>query len=83
MTTEQSFIQAIEDVCYEVTRALDKHPPFNSAHEGHSVIREELDELWDHVRADTGYTEDAYKEAMQVAAMGVRYMLMVRARQRV
>lgn len=59
----------------ELLRAMTKHAPMHSAHEGHSVIREELDELWDHVKVDTGHTAEARKEAMQVAAMGLRYAL--------
>jgi hypothetical protein len=55
--------------------AITRHAPMNSPHEGHSVIREELDELWDHVRADTGRSTDARKEAIQIAAMGLRYAL--------
>lgn len=54
-------------------KAQRKHAPMNSPHEGHSVIREELEELWDHVKADTGQTPAALKEAIQVAAMGLRY----------
>lgn len=59
----------------EVLRAQAKHPKMNSPHEGHSVIREELEELWDHVKADTGQTPDARKEAIQVACTAVRYVL--------
>ena len=59
----------------ELMRAQAKHPLFNSPHEGHSVIREELDELWDHVKADTGRSPAAIKEAIQIAAMGARYAL--------
>lgn len=59
----------------ELYKAMTKHPGMHSAHEGHSVIREELEELWDHVRADTGKSADARKEAMQIAAMGLRYAL--------
>lgn len=59
----------------ELLSAMSKHRSMASAHEGHSVIREELDELWDHVKADTGQGADARKEALQVAAMGVRYAL--------
>jgi len=55
--------------------AMTKHPATHSPHEGWAVIWEELDELWAHVRADTGRTGDARKEAMQVAAMGLRYAL--------
>jgi hypothetical protein len=57
----------------ELLRAEAKHPPMHSPHEGHSVIREELDELWDHVKADTGSSHAAIKEAIQIAAMGARY----------
>lgn len=59
----------------EVIRAIEKHPPMHSPHEGHSVIREELQELWAHVRADTGRSAGARHEAIQVAAMGVRYLM--------
>lgn len=75
--------QALEDridailaaVRAEVLRAAIKHKPINSAHEGYAVLFEEVDELWDHVKADTGYSQDAMVEAIQVAAMGVRYNL--------
>jgi hypothetical protein len=82
MTTIEKFTDlnaridaAIHDLRNELFKAMVKHPTMHSAHEGHSVIREELEELWEHVRADTGRTPDARKEAMQVAAMGLRYAL--------
>ncbi len=60
----------------ELIKAMTKHAPMHSPHEGHSVIREELEvELWAHVVADTGRTTAARKEARQVAAMGLRYVL--------
>lgn len=61
----------------EVLRALRLHPrSFNSPHEGWAVIREELDELWDEVRRKGGGRgPEARKEAIQVAAMGIRYAL--------
>lgn len=64
---------AIEDVLAEFSRAEAKHKPFNSAHEGYAVIQEEVDELWDDVKADRH--EPALKEAVQVAAMGLRYVV--------
>jgi len=73
MTKEQELDLAIIDLRDELLRAFAKHPPMNSAHEGHSVIREELDELWDHVKQDTGGGDAARKEALQIAAMGLRY----------
>lgn len=83
MTEGSDFDKVMCDVIAEVDRAERKFPGFNSAHEGHSVLREEVEELWDHVKADTGYSEAAYHEAKQVAAMGMRYMLMVQARRTV
>lgn len=59
----------------ELLTAMSKHAGMHSPHEGISVIREELDELWDHVKADTGRTPEARKEALQVAAMAIRYVV--------
>lgn len=64
----------------EVESAVRKFPPFNSAHEGWAVIREEVDELWEEVKANRGYTTAARVEAMQIAAMAVRYMLDIEVR---
>jgi hypothetical protein len=58
---------------HELSRALERFDSFNSPHEGWAVIREELDELWDHVKANTGQGLDAHDEAMQIAAMALRY----------
>lgn len=65
----------ITDLQTEVYKAMHKHAPMRSPHEGHSVIEEEFDELWDHVKADTGRTPAARKEALQLAAMAVRYII--------
>ena len=67
--------RVLDDLRAEVRRAQAKHTPMHSPHEGWAVIREELDELWEHVRHDTGRTPEARHEALQVAAMGVRYVL--------
>jgi len=44
----------------------------NSAHEGYAVLQEEVDELWDDVKHDN--LPGALDEALQVAAMGVRFI---------
>jgi len=67
--------QALESVAAELSRACDRFPAFNSPHEGWAVIREELDELWDHVRGNTGRGPEARKEAIQIAAMALRYVI--------
>ncbi len=63
------------EIAAEVRRAERKHAPLHIPHEGWSVIWEELEELREHVRADTGRSVEARKEALQVAAMGLRYVL--------
>jgi hypothetical protein len=77
MIRSEAIDYALDLVRQELIRAGVKHGMhFASPHEGHSVIREELDpELWDHVCADTGRTVEAGKEACQVAAMAVKYMI--------
>lgn len=59
----------------EALTAMDKWPPFNSAHEGFAVLLEEVDELKVHVwtnqkRRDL---EAMRKECIQVAAMAIRF----------
>ncbi len=77
--TKEEIIQhvdmALAAVRDEVLRAALKHPPMHSAHEGYAVIKEEVDELWDDVKADRGYQDCALIEAKQIAAMGIRYMV--------
>jgi hypothetical protein len=71
-------------VVMELRRATQLHGKFNSGHEGYAVIAEELDELWQLVKADKhGFGDKtsphtkalARKEAIQVAAMAMRFAL--------
>ncbi len=61
----------------ELQRASTLYPPMNSAHEGYAVILEELDELWDHVkhRPDKRVLSEMRAEAIQIAAMAIRFAL--------
>lgn len=60
----------------EIVRAWTKHPnEFHNAHEGYAVLLEEADELWEEVKGDTAYTKDGMKEAIQTAAMAVRFVV--------
>ena len=67
--------QAISDTYDEVSEATKNWPPFNSAHEAYAVLLEEVDELkehvWTHQRARN--LEAMRKEAIQVAAMAIRF----------
>jgi hypothetical protein len=68
---------AIKEVVNEYCRAVKKFGPFNSAHEGYGVILEELDELWDEIKAkqELRSATNMREEASQVAAMGLRFMI--------
>ena len=69
--------ESIEDVFKEIKRAFNKYKPMNSAHEGYAILIEEVDELWDEVRVKDS-VRDKQKmraEAMQVAAMAIRFMV--------
>lgn len=60
----------------ELIRAMTKHPTsFHNAHEGYAVLQEEADELWEAVKGDDAYTKWGLDEAVQVAAMGVRFVV--------
>lgn len=66
-------LRMVEEEC---VRAWTKHPiGFHNAHEGFAVLKEEVDELWDEVKGDTAYTHDGMLEAVQTAAMGVRFVV--------
>ena len=74
MTLERRLVALVSA---EVARARTLYPSFHSGHEGYAVIREELDELWDEVKASKGLmqSELAGLEAVQVAAMALRFAL--------
>ncbi len=65
----------LHEVRQEVIKARSKHASMHSPHEGYAVLQEEADELWDEVKEDRGRAPSAMKEAVQVAAMGVRYVM--------
>jgi hypothetical protein len=73
------YSRELRDVIEELDKALRKHPKFNSAHEGWAVIREEVDELWDEVKVRPAKRrrDKMRKEAIQVAAMALRFALEV------
>lgn len=65
----------LDEVRDQIKRAMIKHAPMHSPHEGISFLKEEVDELWEHVKYDTGRTLEARKEALQIAAMAIRYVV--------
>lgn len=65
--------RAIIDAMLELALVLPRLEPLGSPHEGYAIVLEELDELWEHVRADTGRSMMARTEAIQVAVTALRY----------
>ena len=67
---------ALAVVRAELIRATQKFGSFKSAHEGYAVLLEEVDELWDEVKRNNRSLQR--EEAVQVAAMAVRFLVDVR-----
>jgi len=71
---------AVADACLESFAEFltqhSKRKPFNSAHEGFAVLQEEVDELWEEIKRKRENRDLAAMrtEAMQVAAMAMRFM---------
>lgn len=70
---EQRLRAAVANAEQELRRAQKLHGEFHSPHEGYAVIAEELEELWEDVKA--GRVRESLKEAVQVAAMAMRYCI--------
>lgn len=67
---------ALEAVRQEIYSAKKNWPePAHSAHEQYAVLLEEVDELWDHVKTKQKNRDlvEMRKEAIQVAAMAIRF----------
>jgi hypothetical protein len=66
---------------HEVTRAMELHPPMNSAHEAYAVILEEVEEFWEDVKENPEKlsvqeqlkrTSHMRTELIHIAAMCIR-----------
>jgi NTP pyrophosphatase (non-canonical NTP hydrolase) len=66
---------AVKLVLDEIARSVEKYGEFHSPHEAYGVLCEELDELFDEIRAKNAYGKEAVEEAAQVAAMAVHYIM--------
>ena len=65
----------IYSVQSELDSARKKFKKFNSTHEGYAVIKEELDELWKEVKRKKKNKKKMEREALQVSAMAIRFIL--------
>lgn len=73
ITASTPYPEICEMVAKELESACAKFPPFHSAHEGYAVLKEEVDELFDAIRAND--FAHAREEAIQVAAMALRFII--------
>jgi hypothetical protein len=73
-TAQRRLEELVAEVANELTKARAKHAPMHGPHEGYAVILEELDELWDEVRAQQQDPAKMRKEALHVAAMALRFI---------
>lgn len=66
----------MRDVMQELAQARQEHPPMHSAHEGLSIMEEEVDEtrreVYRNPRKWPDYKQRIRAEAVQVAAMAIR-----------
>lgn len=79
INTSAKIQECFDEIVIELVQAMTTWPPFNSMHEGYGVLLEEVDELWDHVKTKQKNRQLAVarKEALQVAAMAIRFALEV------
>ena len=59
----------VQEVLAELDSATAKFGAFCSSHEGYAILKEEVDELWDEIKANR--PNRAREEAVQVAAMAI------------
>lgn len=60
-------------VAAELKKARAKHRGIQSRHEGYAVLLEEVDELWEEIKAQDVNQDKLGKELVQVAAMCQRF----------
>ena len=66
--------EILHNIKKEFVSASQKFDSFTTYHEGYAVILEELDELWDEIKAKNHSKVHMRKEAIQVAAMAMRFI---------
>jgi hypothetical protein len=67
-------IPIVEDVVDELISASQANGSMASAHEGWAVLREEEEELWDEIKKRHPDEKAMRREAVQVAAMALRFL---------
>lgn len=65
---------SINDILNELECARNSHENFNSRWEGFCVLQEEVHELWEEVRKKEPPKKLMREEAVQVAAMAIKFI---------
>jgi hypothetical protein len=65
---------AVNEALAELSHAIGTHGSMRGMHEGYAVILEELDELWDEIKRRQPDKKRVRAEAIQVAAMALRFV---------
>lgn len=73
MATQEQIDYMLQSIEKEYVRARQMHNPMRGPHEGWAVIYEEMDEMWDEIKANQ--INLARKECLQVAAMCLAFLL--------
>lgn len=63
------------EVANELALAKSMHAAMATEHHGYAIIKEELDELWEEIRKKQPDKRRMREEAIQVAAMAIRFMM--------
>lgn len=75
MNKEIKIGDVLDLVWSELETAQATHPPFNSFHEGYSIMNEEVFEMWMEVIKKNPDKAKLKAEAVQVAAMACRFAI--------
>lgn len=67
-------VRALTAIASELNSAIGTYPAFASAHEGHSILREEYLELEREVFRKKRSRQSLSEEAAQVGAMAARFL---------
>lgn len=70
----ECYASIVGEVVEELRRARKKFRPMHGPHEGYAVILEELEELWTEIRMNQHDRGRMRAEAVQVAAMAIRFI---------
>lgn len=71
---DKKLIKIMDEVANEFLWASSRYPPHNSAHESCAILQEEYEELWDEVKMKSHNKKKMRKEAVQIAAMAMRFI---------